>query len=71
MSCFGTEVDEYEDGKVVKHAGAWQADEEDSRAELVRPGTILLGSRYCQEIAPNAKDQAEHIADDVTLQPPA
>ena len=35
------------------------------------PGTILLGARYYQEIAPKAMDRAEIIADDITLKTPA
>ncbi|UCG47550.1 MAG: hypothetical protein JSU94_18955 [Phycisphaerales bacterium] len=35
------------------------------------PGTVLLGARHCQEIAPNAMDRAEVIADDVTMKTPA
>jgi hypothetical protein len=35
------------------------------------PGTILLGARHYQEIAPNAMDRAEIISDDVTMKTPA
>ena len=68
---FGEEVDDYEDGKVVGHSGAWRADEKDSKAGIIMPGTVLLGARHYQEIAPNAKDRAEIIADDVTMKTPA
>ncbi len=68
---FGEEVDIYRDGKVVKHEGAWRADAKDSKPGIMMPGTILLGARYYQEIAPNAKDRAEHMRDDVTLKTPA
>ncbi len=68
---FGEEVDDYENGKIVKHSGAWRADEKDSKAGIIMPGTILLGARHYQEIAPNALDRAEIIADDVTLRTPA
>jgi len=68
---FGEEVDDYEDGKVVRHSGAWRADEKNSKAGIIMPGTILLGARHYQEIAPNAMDRAEIIADDVTLTTPA
>ncbi len=68
---FGEEVDDYEDGKVVRHSGAWRADEKDSKAGIIMPGTALLGARHYQEIAPNAKDRAEIIADDVTMKTPA
>jgi len=68
---FGEEVDIYEDGKVVRHEGAWRADEKDSRAGLMMPGTPLLGARYYQEISPSAMDRAEIIANDLTLTTPA
>ena len=35
------------------------------------PGTILLGARYYQEIAPTALDRAEILSTDVTLKTPA
>ncbi len=68
---FGEEVDDYKDGKIVGHGGAWRADEKDSRAGIMMPGTALLGARHYQEIAPNAKDRAEIVADDVTMKTPA
>jgi hypothetical protein len=68
---FGEEVDDYKDGKIVSHGGAWRADEKDCKAGIIMPGTVLLGARHYQEIAPNAMDRAEIIADDVTMQTPA
>jgi hypothetical protein len=68
---FGEEVDNYKDGKIVRHSGAWRADEKDSRAGIIMPGTILLGARHYQEIAPNAMDRAEIISDNVTMKTPA
>ncbi len=68
---FGEEVDIYKDGKVVKHEGAWRADEKDSRAGLMMPGTTLLGARHYQEISPSARDRAEIVGDDVTIKTPA
>ena len=35
------------------------------------PGTIFLGARYYQEIAPNAMDRAENVSDNFTLKTPA
>ncbi|MBW8018011.1 MAG: hypothetical protein FVQ82_17720 [Planctomycetes bacterium] len=67
---FGEDVDDYENGKIVKHSGAWRADEKNSKAGIIMPGTILLGARHYQEIAPNAMDRAEIIADDITLTTP-
>lgn len=68
---FGEDVDDYEDGRIVGHSGAWRADKNNSKAGIIMPGTILLGARYYQEIAPNAMDRAEIISDDVTLKTPA
>jgi hypothetical protein len=68
---FGEEVDDYEDGKIVRHSGEWRADRKDSKAGIIMPGTVLLGARHYQEIAPNAKDRAEIVADDVTMKTPA
>jgi len=68
---FGEEVDDYEDGKIVSHSGAWRADEKDSKAGIIMPGTILLGARHYQEIAPNAMDRAEIVSDNITMETPA
>ncbi|MHC4677173.1 MAG: hypothetical protein ACYTEK_00595 [Planctomycetota bacterium] len=68
---FGEEVDDYEDGKIVAHGGAWRADEKNSKAGIMMPGTVLLGARHYQEIAPNAMDRAEIISDDVSMKTPA
>jgi len=68
---FGEEVDDYKDGKIVDHGGAWRADKKGSKAGIIMPGTVLLGARHYQEIAPNAMDRAEIIADDVTMKTPA
>ena len=68
---FGEEVDDYEDGKVVRHSGAWRADEPKSKAGIIMPGTILLGARHYQEMAPDAMDRAEINDDNVTMKTPA
>ena len=68
---FGEEVDDYKDGKIVAHSGAWRADEKDSKPGILMPGTVLLGARFYQEISPKAMDRAEVVRDDVTLQTPA
>jgi hypothetical protein len=68
---FGEEVDDYEDGKIVRHSGAWRADEPDSREGVIMPGTIYLGARHYQEISPKAMDRAEIISRDAELVTPA
>jgi len=68
---FGEDVDVYSKGKIVRHSGAWRADAKDSRAGIIMPGTILLGARHYQEIAPTAMDRAEILSTDATLKTPA
>ncbi len=68
---FGEEVDDYKDGKIVGHSGAWRADQKNSKAGIMMPGTPLLGARHYQEIAPTAMDRAEIISNDVTMKTPA
>jgi hypothetical protein len=69
---FGEEVDDYENGTIVSHEGAWLAGEGDNKAGMFMPGTVLLGARYYQEIAPNiAVDRAEIIETDGELVVPA
>ena len=48
---FGEDVDDYEDGVIVGHEGAWRAGENGAMPGLMMPGTFLLGSKYFQEIA--------------------
>ena len=69
---FGEEVDDYENGAIVGHGGAWLAGEGENKAGLIMPGTVLLGAKYYQEIAPNiAVDRAEIIETDGELVVPA
>jgi hypothetical protein len=68
---FGEEVENYKNGKFVGHSGAWRADDKRCKAGIIMPGTILLGARHYQELAPNAKDRAEIVADGVTFKTPA
>lgn len=59
---FGEEVDEYKDGKVVSHGGAWLAGVDGAKFGLLMPGQPLLGARYQQEVAPGkAMDRAEVV----------
>jgi hypothetical protein len=69
---FGEDVEIYKAGKVVSHAGSWRAGLKGARPGLMMPGTILLGARFYQEIAPKvALDRAEIISDSESLQTPA
>lgn len=69
---FGEEVDDYENGILVAHEGAWLAGEGANKAGVIMPGTILLGARYYQEIAPDvALDRAEIIDMGQVIQTPS
>ncbi len=69
---FGEEVDEYKNGAIVSHGGGWLAGQDANRPGIIMPGTILLGARYHQEIAPNvAMDRAEIIDMGQAIQTPA
>ena len=59
----GEEVDFYEDGEIVDHHGAWLAGVNDAQPGIIMPGSILVGSRYMQEIAveDEALDRGEII----------
>jgi hypothetical protein len=66
---FGEQVDIYEDGEVVSHAGAWLAGQDGAKPGILMPGTFLLGSRYYQEVAPGlALDRAEHTAEGLEVE---
>ena len=69
---FGEEVDEYKDGKVVSHSGAWLHGEKGARFGLMMPGLPLVGARYYQEVAPKvAMDRAEVLSVTDTFETPA
>jgi hypothetical protein len=57
---------------VVSHEGSWRAGENGSRAGIIVPGTVLLGARYFEEIAPDvAEDRVEIISLNETVDTPA
>ena len=69
---FGEEVDFYENGKIVKHDGAWLAGKDGNKAGLIMSGAPKVGMKYYQEIASGvAMDRAEIISLDETCETPA
>jgi hypothetical protein len=69
---FGEEVDEYKDGKVAGHPGAWLHGEKGARYGLMMPGLPLVGARYYQEVAPKiAMDRAEVLSVSDSVETPA
>lgn len=69
---FGEEVDEYRDGQVVSHGGAWSEGTAQARRGILLPGRIELGARYYQEQAPGvAMDRAENVSATEVVKTPA
>jgi hypothetical protein len=59
---FGEDVDFYENNTIVSHEGEWIAGEGNNKPGIIMHGTVLLGARYYQEIAPDvAIGEAEVI----------
>ena len=62
----------YDAGKVTGHGGSWHSGENGAKFGLMMPGTPLLGSRYCQEVAPGvAMDRAEIVSLSEAVDTPA
>jgi len=60
---FGEDSAEYEDGKVVSREGSWLSGVGGAQFGLMVPGTVTLGDRFYQELAPKvAMDRAEVVA---------
>ncbi len=69
---FGEEVDNYEDGVLVSHEGAWRAGVDGAQPGLLMPGSFLLGARYFQELAPDvAEDQGTNARMGFAISVPA
>jgi hypothetical protein len=69
---YGEEVDDYKNGKIVGHSGAWRAGVGQNKPGIIMPGQPTVGQIYQQEVAPGAAmDQAEHVAMDQTFTTPA
>lgn len=57
---FGKTVDVYKAGRVIGHAGSWEAGVGGARPGLMMPGAPIVGMRFFQELAPSiAMDRAE------------
>jgi hypothetical protein len=60
---YGEEVDDYKNGKIVGHDGAWRAGVGQNKPGVIMPAQPAMGQIYQQEVAPGvAMDQAEHVA---------
>ena len=57
------EVDDYENGKITGHGGAWRAGVGQNKPGIIMPAQPAVGQIYQQEVAPGiAMDQAENVA---------
>jgi len=69
---FGEDVDDYDNGMIVGHGGAWRAGVDGAEPGILIPSEALLGARYFQEVAPGlAMDRACHAAVNRTFVSPA
>jgi uncharacterized membrane protein YkoI len=69
---FGEEVDDYKNGKIVGHPGAWRSGDKGARFGLMMPGFPLLKSRFYNEVAPKvAMDRSEIVGVGLTFKTPA
>lgn len=69
---FGEDVDNYEKGKIVDHAGTWKAFERGNKPGLIMPGNPRVGMKYYMEVAPGiAMDRAEVVSISEPLKTPA
>ncbi len=69
---FGEDVDDYEDGVIVGHGGAWRTGVDGAQPGVIMPGSPMVGARYYQELAPGvAEDRGEIEALDQEVTVPA
>lgn len=69
---FGEDVDDYEDGVIVGHGGAWRTGQDGALAGIFMLGSPMIGARHYQEQAPGvAEDRGEVIALNETVAVPA
>jgi hypothetical protein len=69
---FGEEVDEFEDGRLISHEGAWISGVKGARFGLLIPARPKVGDKFYQEIAPEeAMDRAEIVGLDEEVKTPA
>ncbi len=70
---YGEDVDIYEQGVITSHEGSWRAGADGAKPGILMPGTLLVGSRYFQEIAETNKalDRAEVVSLTAVVETPA
>ncbi len=68
---FGEDVDDYEDGEIIGHEGAWRAGVDGAVPGVLMPGSPMIGARFYNELfLGEAEDQAEIVSMDDALTVP-
>jgi hypothetical protein len=60
---YGEDVDDYEDGEVVGHDGAWRAGEGDAVPGILMPGAPEANTQFYQEQAPGIAEDMSAITE--------
>jgi hypothetical protein len=68
---YGEDVDDYEDGVIVGHEGAWRAGVNGALPGILLPADPQVGQSFMQEVAIGvAEDEAEQVAAGETVEVP-
>ena len=68
---FGEAATQYQNGQVVGHSGSWESGVKGAHFGMLMPGTVLLGARFQQEVAPGiALDQSQIVNMEVSITVP-
>ena len=68
---FGEAATQYQNGQVVGHSGSWESGVNGGHFGMLMPGTVLLGARFQQEVAPGiALDQSQIVNMEVSITVP-
>lgn len=69
---FGEDIDNFKNGKLANHAGAWLSGSNGARFGLMMPGAAKAGVKHYQELAPGAAmDRAEIVSVTENITTPA
>ena len=69
---FGEAATQFQNGQVVGHSGSWESGVNGAHFGMLMPGTVLLGARFQQEVAPGiALDQSQIVNMEVSITVPA
>lgn len=58
---YGEEVDDYRNGELVGHGGAWQVGKDGALPGVLMPGQPIVGMSHAQEVAPGVAEDAAII----------